>query len=380
MLNRRDPGSEYSTPSLCANALQALCAAVKKLNGNPSRLTAGTGVESEDLARPFTRVSYRQSDLIVARAIAQWPDEPLSLHLTRPGRANAYGPLGLAMMSCATLHEAVMLGIRYPEHFGVTVKTDIEIRGDRFYLSFWQAFPEPRTMPFWAEASMACMVNLSRTLLAAPGAPQFVPLRVDLQHAAPPYAAAVFEALCCPVRFNAPRNLMVGEKRWLEMPLPTRNGYVKAEAIAHLDLAPRPRAGQRDLVVSIQGMLGRDPSRRLTVEYVAADLNMASRTLRRHLLAQGTCFRDLCSEARCELALRLLERNDCSVSTAAASVGFADTRSFRRAFKRWTGQTPGNFDPGLAPDASAASPTPPRPTAASRSPSTASRIPVRSRR
>jgi len=42
-----------------------------------------------------------------------------------------------------------------------------------------------------------------------------------------------------------------------------------------------------------------------------------------------------------ERALELLERSDRPLKQVAAAVGYADAKSFARAFKAWTGRTPG---------------------------------------
>lgn len=76
---------------------------------------------------------------------------------------------------------------------------------------------------------------------------------------------------------------------------------------------------------------------------VAQRLGMSHRTLQRRLRVEGVTFRavlDAFAFEAAELAL--------SVSTlkeASAELGYSEPAAFHRAFKRWTGTTPRQFDP-----------------------------------
>jgi AraC-like DNA-binding protein len=67
---------------------------------------------------------------------------------------------------------------------------------------------------------------------------------------------------------------------------------------------------------------------------------MSSRSLRRHLHAEGASFDDLVGGAQTIRAKQLLEDPRCSIQEAAFALGFSTPAAFTRAFKRWTGATP----------------------------------------
>lgn len=67
---------------------------------------------------------------------------------------------------------------------------------------------------------------------------------------------------------------------------------------------------------------------------------MSSRTLKRRLAEQQTTFGELLDEVRKRDSLQLLLNVDRSIDEIAARVGYADPSNFRRAFQRWTGQSP----------------------------------------
>ena len=74
---------------------------------------------------------------------------------------------------------------------------------------------------------------------------------------------------------------------------------------------------------------------------VGALFSMHSRTLHRHLADFGTSFRALVDETRFEIARQMLENSAMEVSHVAATLDYADASAFTRAFRRWSGATPG---------------------------------------
>lgn len=76
---------------------------------------------------------------------------------------------------------------------------------------------------------------------------------------------------------------------------------------------------------------------------LAVMLNLSLRSLQRRLADEGTSYEDLLTSTRRELALSHLADRRYSIGEVAYLLGFADASSFNRAFKRWTGQTPGQY-------------------------------------
>ena len=92
------------------------------------------------------------------------------------------------------------------------------------------------------------------------------------------------------------------------------------------------------------------------LETLAGRLCVTSRTLKRHLIRGGLRFQDLLDQMRHAHAVRLLEQPELSVEEIAERVGYASAASFHRAFRRWTGLSPGAFRGG--PNAAPLSPSP----------------------
>ena len=75
----------------------------------------------------------------------------------------------------------------------------------------------------------------------------------------------------------------------------------------------------------------------------ARALHVTARTLQRRLAGEGIAFGKLLADVRRSQAERLLARTDAPLAEVAAGVGYSDTAAFVRAFKKWSGLTPGRF-------------------------------------
>ena len=71
-------------------------------------------------------------------------------------------------------------------------------------------------------------------------------------------------------------------------------------------------------------------------------------TLRRRLSEEGESYQSILDELRRDLAIALLGETSLSVAAIAIELGFAESSAFHRAFKKWTGASPGEYRRGAA--------------------------------
>ncbi len=76
---------------------------------------------------------------------------------------------------------------------------------------------------------------------------------------------------------------------------------------------------------------------------IASDLGCGRQTLYRRLKAEGTTYEQLLDGLRRRLALHYVREQGLSVKETAYRLGFSDPAAFSRAFKRWTGSSPGEM-------------------------------------
>lgn len=129
----------------------------------------------------------------------------------------------------------------------------------------------------------------------------------------------------------------------LSRPLATADAFLLSrftEALQDL-LASLPSDDLTEQVKRrIQQLLG---SGDVSVERIAAPMNISSRHLRRKLSQAGTSYEQLVDEVRRDAAVRMINNGELSLTSIAYELGFLDPSSFTRAFRRWTDMSPTAF-------------------------------------
>ncbi len=76
---------------------------------------------------------------------------------------------------------------------------------------------------------------------------------------------------------------------------------------------------------------------------LARQFHASPATLRRRLDEEGESYRSITEGLRRDMAIVLLGDTQFSIAEIAAEVGFAESGSFHRAFKKWTGTRPSEY-------------------------------------
>jgi AraC-like DNA-binding protein len=200
--------------------------------------------------------------------------------------------------------------------------------------------PEVMAMRFPIELMLA----VGWRLLSATGAEPFA-REVTFAHAAG-YPIAAYEQLFgVPVRFDQPHSAVWIAPERMEQPLvtsdPIARRYFEAYAermLDALDATPPPLVATiREAIAVELATSGAELAR------VAKRVAMSTRTLQRRLEEVGTSYQDVVDAVRSAMARTLLREKSRSIVDVAFELGYADLKSFYRAFRRWTQTTPADW-------------------------------------
>ncbi|HEY0913508.1 MAG TPA: AraC family transcriptional regulator [Solimonas sp.] len=319
--------------------LQTLAQVAASRGVEPQALCRGLGFGPDDLDDPTFRVSYRQASLMIRRALQLVPGDALGLAV---GNRNVLGTLGLlghAVSLCPTLGEAFDIGLRYQVTAGGITQTSLRLSGAELWVEAGFRFPDVEIQVFAVEELFASLLVYGRSLVGA----HFSPLRVELAYPAPAWAAQYQALFGAPVIFGAEQNRCVIEARWLMHALPNHNPLALKQALALLEAENAQVRQKMDLAATVERAIEKTLTKGPSLESIAGELNMSGRTLRRRLGDQGLSFETLLNNVRRTRVMGLLANPGLPIERVAEQSGYADVRSFRRAFKRWTGVSPSEF-------------------------------------
>ena len=174
-----------------------------------------------------------------------------------------------------------------------------------------------------------------------------LPLQEVYLRASLPSSSGHYEELFgCPVRFDMPYSGLVVPRQLLQHPLAQNEDSLREFLrLAPYPLVRRDQPGDiKTLARKIEQQLVSAGAENLpTASAIAHQLNMSPRTLHRRLTAEGTSFQQLKDDFRRDMAVHYLQRDELSIDTIAAVMGFQDNSAFYRSFKKWTGTSPGQF-------------------------------------
>jgi AraC-like DNA-binding protein len=202
----------------------------------------------------------------------------------------------------------------------------------------------PRSTPacdrVLAEMAMTGLIRLARTLVS----PQIIPLRATFEYERATDLAEYRRVFGDALRFGQRDTSLVFDRQLADRPQvhQHRELYQLLQTEAERRRSEIGTVGRP--VVRLKRYLHNLPPRQNPDMGVAArDLGMSERSLRRHLAAEGTSFRDLVQSAREASADRLLRESSSTIKEIAASLGFVDAAAFNHAFKRWKGLSPAKY-------------------------------------
>jgi AraC-like DNA-binding protein len=187
-----------------------------------------------------------------------------------------------------------------------------------------------------ADADLAFIVSFGRLLTQVP----LRPVRVGVRGPMPAYHARYSPLFDCPVHFGQALDEVIFSAADTARPVAGSS----PEIVGLLEACAEQLLAEYDgdsIIEQVRAALRRQmDGAALSLAQVARTLGVSARSLQRRLAEAGTNFAALLSEVRREVACERLARGDTEVATLSFLLGFSDPNSFYRAFKRWEGMTP----------------------------------------
>ena len=333
-----------SEPTVAAGVAVALLEFATNNGANRQILTDRSGVNPAVLQDPDGRVPLSRYQKLMQWGKQLTGDPALALHYGETFDLADVSIVGLIGRAC----ENMASGLRQLNRY-MPLIYELELDGtDRFVLTdagggfLWMVDrrARPNEFPELTESTMARIVCTSRRWF---GEEQFIK-EIHVTHAEPVYSSEYKRIFGVPVVFDAEKNAVLAHESWLTskpgFPSQYVFGVLSDKADALLDSLENSKTFRGRVESLLMTVLHTGEA---NIDYISNEMALSRHTLFRRLKDEGVTFESILDELRHKLAVYYLRGGKTSVNETAYLVGFSDPAAFSRAFKRWTGVSPGTF-------------------------------------
>ena len=297
------------------------------------------GLEPADLRTPKARLTQAEFARLVSTITRMSRDEFWGL-CSRPIKPGTFKMLCHILINCRDLGQAIAVGCRFyhllADDFVIRISSDDRV--SRIWITDKIVDPNRRRM---ALGAILFLVFGLMCWLVGRKLPVYY-----VRHAfsAAPYGADLRLYYQAPLYFDQARTELVFDRSLMSLPiLPDEQRLSRFLASIPAALLVRYR-DELSFSERVRSLLQRNLTSDLSLEDVADKLGITPQTLRRRLREENTRgFRDVKDRVRSAAAINLLQYSNSTIDDVAVALGFSEVSTFHRAFRRWTGLTPGEF-------------------------------------
>jgi AraC-like DNA-binding protein len=310
------------------------------------KLCTTVGFNPELLKTPDTPIPRSLHYAIWREAIKQTGDNNLALHLGEAFSLSHYGIAGYVLLNCQTLNEVFEKFCKYTCLFCQEMLTQLAMSEG---MAFFDCNSTPGCKPDddlleTARYDTECTFASSFPTIKMLTGKALRPIAVWFRHQPPADLSEYNRIFQCDVKFSMPVDRLIFDANCLEWSVLSSNAnllsFFEEQAKVIVDqLNSDDRYTVKVTQAIVQKLKGDLP----TVNAIASDLTMSTRQLQRALKVEGTSFQKLLNQTRQAIASQYLKDPTIPIHSVAFLLGFSEPSAFNRAFKRWTGKTPGDY-------------------------------------
>ncbi len=263
----------------------------------------------------------------------------LGLHAGRDTwHPSQMGALGYAWLASATLERAFHRLSRFQHMVTNAYEVDIEA-GDAVYkvsIHYSRQNPAFQARSESIISTLLCMsrMNFGNSLKVQ---------GVSFVHRAPENIDKYLTVFDCRPEFSAETDSISFSMTDIRKKLPSAD-HLFAEMMDQSIIKTLNQLETDNIVSQVKAVILEQLScGKVTEEDIANLLNMSKRKLQLKLADENVRFKSLLDDIRSSLAKDYLHEQKLCLSEIAFLLGFSEVSSFSRAFKRWTGVSPGQY-------------------------------------
>jgi AraC-like DNA-binding protein len=298
-----------------------------------------TELSEQMLTSPDMRISYFQFGMLIRNALELTGNSALGLDVGRNTGVAQTGMTGFLVQQSPSLRAAMQAVIRFSSLLAPGWDFSIAENGPIATLTVSEGIPMGPFRVFATDMVLASFDTQARAL-----SKHIIPVRrIRLPFPEPPHSAEYRRQFYdVDVDYEEPVASIDFDSAFLDEVVAFADPAAAKIAEQFCALQVPPELSSDGLVTQVKRLLTNAIGVPPSLEDLAKTLQTSTRSLRRELGRMHTSYKDLLEESRKLRAEEWVKTNSMPLDRLAATLGFSHVRSFRRAFKRWTGQTPGS--------------------------------------
>lgn len=312
---------------------------------DPALILGPAGLGHVAPPRPEEHVDAEVYMGVWRRAMAMNPDPAFPLRAASAFKLEDHELFGFLAMSCETLGQAYERTATYRALYCVGARWELQndARATRVIWYPWPGAVDDVGYRAAMDYAVGDMANAIHRL----GGSGPRPTAVRLMHPAPADTSAFAAHYGVAPTFGSLLYELVYPPGTHDIPVGTFNSRLRDYFDAECGRLMGTIGSGTTVVDQVRKrLIGVMDGGETSVEAMAKKLGMSARSLQRKLSDEGSRYNDLLAQIRAEFAKRYLSRGTISASEVAYLIGFTEPPAFFKAFKRWTGMTPTEFQQG----------------------------------
>jgi AraC-like DNA-binding protein len=310
---------------------------VRELGGDPSELLHAAGIRLKDVEDYDTFVPFRGVAMAVETAAIATGTADFGRRLAQLQGIEILGPVGVAARTARTVADAFAIFDRFMAAYSPAFITTMRA-GERGRTLFALQLlveglgPVPQSL----ELSLGVTLRVFRVMLGA----EYRPLNVLIPHAPLTPVNDYWAYFGCRPRFGQSAAGFTLRTADLHRPL-NDDQVVHQSVVNYLNLITRRDSGVAQSVRTLVGQLL--PTGAVTLELIAAQINLHPKALQRKLKDEHTTFASVVDGVRRDAADRHLSDDAMTLPHIARELGYAEQSVLTRSCHRWFGASPSDY-------------------------------------
>jgi AraC-like DNA-binding protein len=311
---------------------------VRECGGDPAAVAHSVGLPADaehaaDVMLPLAKVhAFYEAAALESR------DPFLGVHLAERWQRGSFGLVEFCCRSAASLGQALQRLVRYASLVNELVAIRFEEQGDEAVLVH-EIVGHPECVGRHGnEFFLTMFVRAAQALTGA----ALVPRRTWFAHAAPRELSQLHAIFGPQIAFGRGCNGVALDRAALAIPVLTADAPLLSVLEHQAEQALARTTPANDFLGELRGYIQQSlPSGTPELDAVARLMRTSTRSLQRRLQLEGTTFHLQAESTRRVLAELYLADRKMPLGEVAFRLGYSDVSAFQKAFKRWTGTTPG---------------------------------------